>query len=66
MTQEEAAARLSISRSYVSQVLSGHRMPSIDTVIEAAVFWGVSDNELGRSVREFKDDYDAQQKKVRR
>lgn len=60
MTQADAAALLGRSQGFISQLRTGNapeggkpKMPSIETVAEAAAALGLDDAEIGASVREF-------------
>ncbi len=52
MKQREAATIIGRSRSYVSQIVSGDRVPSLETVAKCSAALRLEDAEIGASVRE--------------
>lgn len=56
MRQEDAADVLKLSRSYTSQILSGERVPTLQTVVHTAKTLGLSKTEIADSAVGFVED----------
>ena len=50
LSQKDVAERLGVTQSYVSQILSGHRRPGLDSLEEFAEVLGIKPEDL---IREF-------------
>jgi transcriptional regulator with XRE-family HTH domain len=50
MNQADLAERLGVTKSYVSQILSGHRRPGLDTLETFAAVFGADPADLIRKL----------------